>query len=151
MGRPSKLTDKQWAEIQQRLLAGEKSRPLGRADGRYTWGRTADMWTAWQARAALAMPGENAVTAIHIGFDYLDNGQLVATYAVPVADQNSPQLYIASQPPTLPDEAQSRAEFETYTAFLTDRNPEKGYYLDAQTRNAWLHWQASRAALKGTK
>ena len=33
MGRPSKLTDKQWAEIQQRLLAGEKSRPLGREFG----------------------------------------------------------------------------------------------------------------------
>ena len=29
MGRPSKLTDKQWAEIQQRLLAGETTRALG--------------------------------------------------------------------------------------------------------------------------
>ena len=30
MGRPSKLTDKQWAEIQKRLLAGEKAADLAR-------------------------------------------------------------------------------------------------------------------------
>lgn len=30
MGRPSKLTDKQWAEIQRRLLAGEKAADLAR-------------------------------------------------------------------------------------------------------------------------
>lgn len=30
MARPSKLTEKQWAEVQRRVLAGEKVRPLAR-------------------------------------------------------------------------------------------------------------------------
>lgn len=33
MGRPSKLTEKQWAEIQQRLLKGEKAADLAREYG----------------------------------------------------------------------------------------------------------------------
>lgn len=33
MGRPSKLTEKQWAEIQQRLLKGEKAADLSREFG----------------------------------------------------------------------------------------------------------------------
>jgi len=33
MGRPSKLTDKQWQQIGKRLLAGEKARPLAREFG----------------------------------------------------------------------------------------------------------------------
>lgn len=33
MGRPSKLTEKQWAEISKRLLAGEKGRALAREFG----------------------------------------------------------------------------------------------------------------------
>jgi len=35
------------------------------------------------------------VKAIHIGWDYLDSGQMVATYAVPVKAQIAPDLYTA--------------------------------------------------------
>jgi hypothetical protein len=40
-------------------------------------------------------PAGEVVQAIRLGFDYLDNGQLVATYAVPVASQAAPKLYTA--------------------------------------------------------
>jgi len=40
---------------------------------------------------------QEPVKAIPIGFDYLDNGQLVATYAVPVRDKGHPKLYTEPQ------------------------------------------------------
>ena len=40
------------------------------------------------------------VKAIHIGWDYLDNRQMVATYAVPVNAQTAPDLY--TTPPAGP-------------------------------------------------
>jgi hypothetical protein len=40
------------------------------------------------------------VKAMHIGWDYLDNGQMVATYAVPVKVQMAPDLY--TTPPSAP-------------------------------------------------
>jgi hypothetical protein len=50
-----------------------------------------------QLRAALAEPEQSEpVAAIHIGWDYLDNGKMVATYAVPVNEQVAPRLYAAS-------------------------------------------------------
>lgn len=44
---------------------------------------------------ALPVPESNAgpCEAMHIGFDYLDNGQLVATYALPVRAEVAPKLY----------------------------------------------------------
>lgn len=44
---------------------------------------------------ALPLPESNAgpCEAMHIGFDYLDNGQLVATYALPVRAEVAPKLY----------------------------------------------------------
>jgi hypothetical protein len=44
---------------------------------------------------ALRLPESNAspCEAMHIGFDYLDNGQLVATYALPVRAEVAPKLY----------------------------------------------------------
>jgi len=44
-------------------------------------------------KQALAAPVQEPVKARHIGWDYLDNGQMVATYAVPVNAQISPDLY----------------------------------------------------------
>jgi hypothetical protein len=38
------------------------------------------------------------VKSIPIGFDYLDSGQLVATYAVPVASRIHPDLFAITQP-----------------------------------------------------
>ena len=45
-------------------------------------------------------PAQAPVAARPIGFDYLDSGQLVATYALPVAGKHHPKLYTA--PPTQP-------------------------------------------------
>ena len=48
--------------------------------------------------AALASQAQQEpVKAVPIGFDYLDNGQLVATYAVPVIDKGHPKLYTTPQ------------------------------------------------------
>ena len=44
------------------------------------------------------------VKAIHIGWDYLDNRQMVATYAVPVNAQIAPDLY--TTPPAQPEKGQ---------------------------------------------
>lgn len=46
-------------------------------------------------------PQSKPATAIHLGFDYLDNKQLVATYILPVASQVAPKLYTA--PPVVRD------------------------------------------------
>jgi hypothetical protein len=43
--------------------------------------------------AAQPAPVQKPVEAIHIAFDYLDNGQLVATYALPVSEFVAPRLY----------------------------------------------------------
>ncbi len=53
---------------------------------------------------AQAQQAQETVKAIAIGFDYLDNGQLVATYAVPVRDKFHPKLYTAppAQEPVKP-------------------------------------------------
>ena len=40
-----------------------------------------------------AQPQQEPVAAKHIGWDYLDNGTLVATYAVPVPKRIAPKLY----------------------------------------------------------
>jgi hypothetical protein len=42
---------------------------------------------------------------MHIGWDYLDNGQMVATFAVLVKDQIAPNLY--TTPPAQPAPVQS--------------------------------------------
>lgn len=53
----------------------------------------------WITGALAEQPAEQAsVRAMHIGWDYLDNGTLVATYAVPVPEQIAPKLYTAPQP-----------------------------------------------------
>ena len=41
---------------------------------------------------------QEPVAAKHIGWDYLDNGTLVATYAVPVPERIAPKLYTSPQP-----------------------------------------------------
>lgn len=45
---------------------------------------------------------KNPVSAIHLGWDRLDNGQLVATYFLPVAEMAAPKLYTAPQPARQP-------------------------------------------------
>jgi len=59
-------------------------------------------------------PAQEPVKAIPIGFDYLDSGQLVATYAVPVRDKGHPNLYTAppAQKPVKPTEQQILAAAE---------------------------------------
>jgi len=58
-----------------------------------------------------------SVASIHIGWDYLDSGQLVATYAVPVKDKVAPQLYTTPQQRTwveLTDEQINQAYADSY-------------------------------------
>jgi len=43
-------------------------------------------------------PAQEPVVAHPIGFDYLDSGQLVATYALPVEGKNHPKLYTHPAP-----------------------------------------------------
>jgi len=43
-------------------------------------------------------PAQEPVVAHPIGFDYLDRGQLVATYALPVEGKNHPKLYTHPAP-----------------------------------------------------
>lgn len=54
-----------------------------------------------QAAYAMGQEAQQAVPiqAIHLGFDYLDNGQIVATYAVPVESHLAPKLY--TEPPAM--------------------------------------------------
>ncbi len=51
-------------------------------------------------------PAQEPVAAHPIGFDYLDSGQLVATYALPVEGKNHPKLYTHPAPtqPALSDD-----------------------------------------------
>ena len=61
----------------------------------------------------------------------------------------------AAQPPKVPDEAQSRAEFEEWqredhNAGYFVRN-KSGEYVCELTQDDWNLWQASRAALKREK
>jgi hypothetical protein len=64
---------------------------------------------------------QKSVSAMHIGWDYLDSGTLVATYAVPVPEKIAPKLY--TSPPAqrpwvgLPFEEVCDAE-----AIATDKN-----------------------------
>jgi len=50
-------------------------------------------------------PAQEPVVARPIGFDYLDSGQLIATYALPVEGKSHPKLYThpAPPPPALSD------------------------------------------------
>ncbi len=55
---------------------------------------------------AKEQPAQEPVVAHPIGFDYLDSGQLVATYALPVEGKNHPKLYTHPAPtqPALSDD-----------------------------------------------
>jgi hypothetical protein len=67
----------------------------------YTADEVDGMIARAKAAAAQPAPVQEPVKAIHIGWDYLDCGQLVATYAVPVKEQTAPHLYTThtSTPP----------------------------------------------------
>ena len=55
-----------------------------------------------KAAAQPSVVGQKPVSAIHLGWDRLDNGQLVATYFLPVAEMAAPKLYTAPQPARQP-------------------------------------------------
>jgi hypothetical protein len=68
-----------------------------------------------EAADALAAPVQEPVKAMHIGWDYLDNGQMVATFAVLVKDQIAPNLY-ATPPAAQPAPVQEPMALEWHQA-----------------------------------
>jgi len=80
-------------EILEGALAEQPERPyrLLQDNGSKYFGES------WDKAEQPAQPQQEPVAARHIGWDYLDNGTLVATYAVPVPERIAPKLY-ASPP-----------------------------------------------------
>lgn len=61
--------------------------------GAWDWPNNAPYRAVQLCEYQSARTEQEPVAAIHIGWDYLDNGNLVATYAVPVPEQIAPKLY----------------------------------------------------------
>jgi hypothetical protein len=92
--------DYAWPTIEQRAVIQQMVDALDHADELLGGNDTLVMNGAAAGRWLLEQPAvQEPVKARHIGWDYLDNGQMVATYAVPVNARIAPDLYTTPPAP----------------------------------------------------